>query len=99
MFRSGIQVYNVRRRLAMATLAFLLAFGIAVYLLYRFHSHSWFWHALAIAAALSLGFVQTPPEWKTKTFDLLFGSAFVFLLVWGIGGLLPINRHHHHGHA
>ena len=83
----------------MAILVYLLAFGLPVYLLLRFDSHSWIWHALAIAAALALGFVPTPPEWKTKTFDLLFGSVFVFLMVWGIGGLLPILRHHHARHA
>jgi hypothetical protein len=99
MFISGIPAYNKRRRLAMAFLAFLLAFGIPVYLLYHFHSQSWFWHVLAIVAALSLGFVQTPPEWKSKTFDLLFGSTFVFLLVWGVGGLLPVFHHHHEKHA
>ena len=83
----------------MAILVFLLAFAIPVYLLYRFDSHSWIWHVLAIAAALGLGFVPTPPEWKTKTFDLLFGSVFMFLLVWGIGRLLPVVRHHHAKHA
>lgn len=83
----------------MAIVAFLLAFAVPIYLLYQFNSHSWVWHVLAILAALSLGFVQTPPEWKTKTFDLLFGSAFVFLLTWGIGGLLPVVRHHHQRHA
>jgi hypothetical protein len=83
----------------MAILIYLLAFGLPVYLLYRFDSHSWIWHAFAIAAALVLGFVPTPPEWKTKTFDLLFGSVFVFLLVWGVGGLLPVGRHHHARHA
>jgi len=31
--------------------------------------------------------------------DMLFGSVFVFLLVWGIGGLLPVGRHHHPRHA
>jgi len=28
-----------------------------------------------------------------------FGSVFVFLMVWGIGGLLPVVRHHHARHA
>jgi hypothetical protein len=83
----------------MAILVFLLAFAIPVYLLYRFGSHSWIWHTLALAAALGLGFLPTPPEWKTKTFDLLFGSVFMFLLVWGIGGLLPVVRHHRARHA
>ena len=30
---------------------------------------------------------------------LLFGSTFVFLLVWGVGGLLPVFHHHHEKHA
>ena len=83
----------------MTILVFLLAFVIPIYLLYQFHSHSWIWHVLAIAAALTLGFIPTPLEWKTKTFDLLFGGVFLFLLTWGIGGLLPIARHHHERHA
>jgi hypothetical protein len=83
----------------MAILVFLPAFVIPVYLLYQFGSNSWVWHALAIAVAIGLGFVPTPPEWKTKTFDLVFGSVFVFLVVWGIGGLLPVVRHHHARHA
>lgn len=32
-------------------LVYLLAIGIPVYLLYRFHSQAWYWRALAIAAA------------------------------------------------
>ncbi len=83
----------------MAILVYLLAFAIPVFLLARFRSHSWICHALALAAALGLGFLPTPPEWKTKTFDLLFGAAFLFLLVWGIGGLLPVRSRHHEKHA
>lgn len=82
-------------------LVYLLAIGIPVYLLYRFHSQSWFWHALSIAAAFGLGFMPTPSTWKTVGFDLAFGFGFVFLLAWGIGGLVVYRPHgsHRHKHA
>ena len=76
-----------------AVLVYLLAFGIPLYLLYRFHSLAWYWHALALLAALSMGFLEAPQEWHTAVFDLAFGAAFVFLLVWGIGGMVRVHRH------
>jgi hypothetical protein len=78
----------------MPILVFLLAFSIPAYLAYRFHSHSWIWHALAIAAALVLGFVPMPPEWQSKTFDLILGATVASLIVWGITGLFAVERHH-----
>ena len=42
--------YNTVRRLCMfamlAVLVYLLAMGIPIYLLYRFHSQAWYWHTL-----------------------------------------------------
>jgi len=73
---------------------YLIAIAIPVLLLYHFHSAAWYWHVLAIVAALALGFVPTPAELKTTTFDLLFGSVFIFLMVWGIGGLIVFHPHH-----
>ena len=81
---------------------YLLAIGIPAYLLYRFHSQSWFWHVLAILAAFALGLMPTPPEFKTVTWDLVFGFTFVALMSWGIGGLLFYRTHattHRHRHA
>lgn len=77
----------------LAVLVYLLAFAIPLFLLYRYHSLAWYWHALAILAALGMGFIQTPPEWKSQTFDLLFGAVFVVLAVWGIGGLVAFRWH------
>ncbi len=74
-------------------LVYLLAIGIPVYLLYRFHSQTWYWHALAIAAALVLGFVPTPPSLQGAAFDMAFGSVFLLLVVWGIGGLILFSTH------
>ena len=48
--------------------------------------------------ALALGFVPTPAELKSSTFDLTFGGVFIFLMVWGIGGLI-VFRPHHERHA
>ena len=84
-----------------AVLVYVLGIGIPVCLLYRYHSQSWYWHVLAIAAAVGLGFVPTPAEWKSATFDLVFGFVFILLLVWGIGGLIVYHPHrpHHEKHA
>ena len=78
---------------SVAVLVYVAAFAIPLFLLYRFHSAPWPLHLLALLAAFCMGFVQTPPEWKTATFDLAFGGVFVFLVTWGIGGLVPHRRH------
>jgi hypothetical protein len=80
----------------MVIVVFLLAFAVPVLLLYAIHSRPWYLHALAVAVALALGFVQPPPEWKGVAFDLAFGATIAFLLVWGIGGLVTIHYGHHH---
>jgi hypothetical protein len=86
---------------------YLFALVLPLYLLYYFHAQGWYWHLLAVAAALALGFVPTPPEWKTMVFDMAFGCTFVFLMVWGIGGLVlfpaggesPHSNHQRRHHA
>jgi len=32
-------------------------------------------------------------------FDLMFGGVILFLLVWGVGGLLTLHTHHREKHA
>lgn len=84
----------------LAVLLYLLAIALPVFLLYRFRSQSWYWHVLAVLAAIGLGFVPTPLEWKTEAFDLAFGFAFILLLVWGVGGLVVFRpRPHREKHA
>ncbi len=78
----------------LVVLVYLLAIGIPVFLLYHFRSQHWYYHVLAIAFALCLGFVPTPPSLKGATFDMLFGCFFIFLMVWGIGGLIVFHPHH-----
>jgi hypothetical protein len=77
----------------LAVLLYLVAFAIPVLLLGYCGARSWYWHLLAIGAALGLGFIPTPPAWKTEAFDLIFGFTLIVLLVWGIGGL--VFRGHH----
>jgi hypothetical protein len=80
----------------LAVLVYVVAIGIPIFLLSRFHTQSWFWHVLALAAAVAIGFAPTPAAWKTELWDLGFGFAFLMLLVWGLGGLL-FGRSHRHG--
>jgi hypothetical protein len=83
----------------MVIVVYLLAFALPIYLLYAIHARPWYLHGLAVVAALALGLVEMPERWKGVTFDLAFGGVIVFLLVWGLGGLFPIHRHHHEKHA
>jgi len=80
----------------LAVLMYLGAIAVPIVLLYHFRSQSWYWHILAVLAALGLGFVPTPPTWKTEAFDLAFGFVFILLLVWGIGGLVVFRPHRPH---
>ncbi len=82
----------------LAVLVYLAAAAIPVYLLYIFRGRSWYWHVLAIVAAVSVGFIPIPPEFQRRGIDLMLGSAVVALLFWGIGGLI-IPHHHREKHA
>jgi len=82
----------------LAVLVYLVAMGLPLWLLLRYGSLPWYWHGLAIATALVLGFIPTPVEFKGVAMDLLFGFAFILLMVWGIGGLV-VYRPHLHKHA
>jgi hypothetical protein len=46
---------------------------------------------LSILAALAIGLTPPPEGWHPP--DLLVGSVFLFLFVWGIGA--PFFRAHH----
>ncbi|MEO8596036.1 MAG: hypothetical protein ABI759_22130 [Candidatus Solibacter sp.] len=86
----------------LAVLVYLLAMGLPIYLLYRFHTQSWYWHVLSLGGAVGLGFVPIPIWLQKPEFDLLFGFTFLTLMIWGAGGLiLPHTPHsgHHENHA
>jgi hypothetical protein len=74
-----------------AILIYIAALAIPVVLLYELRSRAWYWHGLAIAGALALGFVPTPAGMHTPGFDLIFGCIFIVLMVWGVGGLVAFH--------
>lgn len=72
---------------------------LALVLLYFFHAKRWYWHLMAVAAALMIG-VMTPPEgWASQRYDLAIGAIFFFLCLWGIAGMFFRHTHEqpHHG--
>lgn len=77
-----------------AILVYLVALGLPIYLLIQFHSQAWYWHALAVLAALALGLVPTPLWLQSAASDLATGFLFILLMVWGAGGLLVFHTHH-----
>lgn len=81
-----------------AVLVYLLALALPLYLLWQFDAVHWSWHILAIVAALALGFMPAPFGLSSAALDLAFGFIFIFLTVWGIGGLILAGRRHEPGH-
>lgn len=67
------------------------AFLLALALLYIRHT-AWYWHVIAVAAALALGLTPFPDGLRPP--DLLTGFVFVFLFLWGIGEIVihPYHR-------
>jgi hypothetical protein len=85
----------------LAILVYLAAIGIPIYLLYRFGAQSWYWHILALAAGIGLGFVTIPAQFQGPVYDMSFGFVFINLLIWGAGGIIFIHSqpHAHGRHA
>lgn len=72
--------------------AYACAAGLPIALLYVLRARAWYWHALSIALALALGLTPMPSDWSSPRIDLMIGTVFVFLLVWG--GAAPLFRPH-----
>ena len=77
-----------------AVLIYAVAIGAPLFVLYFYGSAHWYWHGLAILAALGLGLLSPPAQFQGVIFDLLCGFGFIFLMVWGIGGLVVFRPHH-----
>ncbi len=75
-------------------LVYAAATGLALLLLYMFKAQAWYWHLLSLAAAFGVGLMPPPAGWQGPAVDLMFGSAFIFLLVWGVGGFLAYGTRH-----
>jgi hypothetical protein len=78
-----------------AILAYMAAMAVPAWLLYRFGSEPWYWHGLALLGGLGVGFVPVPVL-SSPTFDLIVGLVFVFLMVWGAGGLFLLPHRERH---
>jgi hypothetical protein len=80
----------------LAILAYLAAIGIPIWLLYEYGAQSWYWHGLALAAGIGLGFLPIPTTLQGPAFDLGFGFCFILLLMWGAGGIIFFHSPAHH---
>jgi hypothetical protein len=80
-------------------LSYALAFLFAVSALYWFGKARWYWHALSFGAAIGLGLMPPLPWWSGPGYDMAIGSAFIALLVWGVGEPIYDAMHlpHHRG--
>jgi hypothetical protein len=73
--------------------------GLAIALLYCYESRAWYWHAFGLAIALAIGFAPTPSGFNTPVITVLTGFVIVFLVFWGLVGLLLDMTPHRHKHA
>jgi hypothetical protein len=78
--------------LTLAVLAGLAAVLIPVYLIGRYRPMLWPMHVLAVAAALAIGLAPGTALLNSAYGSHLYGFAFVFLMVWGLGGLVLYRR-------
>jgi hypothetical protein len=80
-------------------LAYCGAVALAIGLLYTFESRRWYWHALSLALAFAIGFAPTRAGSDNPVADLITGFPIIFLLFWGLGGLLLGTLPHRTKHA
>ena len=72
----------------------VVALALPIYLLYQFRSQAWYWHVLAVIVALVIGLMPGTALLQTLGGSMLYGFFFVFLMLWGIGGLIPFRWLH-----
>jgi hypothetical protein len=75
---------------------YLLAFFLAVLVLYWFRPARWYWHVAAILLAFGIGIMPPQEQFKGPAFDLTVGAAFLFLIIWGCGEAVFHFFHLHH---
>ena len=78
-------------------LVYALASAAALFLVWRFSHIRWYWHALAVVSAVALGFMPPMRGDATAVYDMVIGTLFLVLIVWGIGEpvfrMFHIHRH------
>jgi hypothetical protein len=78
--------------LTLAVLAGLTAVLLPLYLINRYRPMLWPMHVLAVAAALAIGLAPATDLLNSPAGSHVYGFAFVFLMVWGLGGLVLYRR-------
>ena len=69
------------------------AVALAVLLLYFLGPRAWYLHLVSLAIAFTIGFVPPPQVITGPIADLVNGFVIIFLLFWGLGGLLALSMH------
>ena len=67
-----------------AMLAYALAGGLALILLFLSGPKAWYWHLLSAVVALGIGLVPIPPKYNTSTVNIIIGFCFVFMFLWAV---------------
>ena len=82
---------------SMVALTYGAAFAVAIFLLWRFSNIKWYWHVLAVVAAIGLGLMPPLKVDSAAMYDMVIGVVFLVLVVWGIGEpvfkIFHIHRH------
>jgi hypothetical protein len=78
---------------SIVVLTYGIAALLALSLLYFVGSKRWYWHLGSVLVALLVGLMPPPEGWAGQRFDLTVGCLFLFLSLWGIGGIF--FRHPH----
>jgi hypothetical protein len=76
--------------------AYGAAVAVALLLLWYFHSTRWYWHVLAVVAAIAIGVTPVPfdiSDAARRNFDVVVGSLFLLLFFWGAAAPLFRQRH------
>ena len=79
-------------------LAYGCSVGLALLLLYFVNIRAWAWHIASVALALFIGLIPNPFGLTRPTVDLMIGSLFTFLVIWGLGEVAFHSETHHHHH-
>jgi hypothetical protein len=73
--------------------SYLMAALAALLVLFAFGPVAWYFHVIGILAGLLAGLVPPPSGNGGDLFYIVTGTACVFLLLWGIGGILYLPLH------
>jgi hypothetical protein len=76
----------------LAGLLYLAAFLLPLYLIKRYRPLMWPVHVLAVAAALALGLAPGTALLNSTAGTYVYGVTFMFLMTWGLGGLVLYGR-------